>query len=92
MPDEKFSTMEAAVLRSELLQGGLDARDLEDGVALAGLSELRWITLLGLKGLCNDLRTVGKRGNYSLLPNRRRSHGFKMMRCGCLLEAILDCL
>ena len=30
MPDEKFSTMEVAVLRSELLQGGLDARDAAD--------------------------------------------------------------
>jgi len=30
MPDEKFSTMEVAVPRSELLQGGLDARDAAD--------------------------------------------------------------
>jgi hypothetical protein len=30
MPDEKFSTMEVAVLRSELMQGGLDARDAAD--------------------------------------------------------------
>jgi hypothetical protein len=30
MPDEKFSTMEVVVLRSELLQGGLDARDAAD--------------------------------------------------------------
>ena len=69
---------------------GDDARDLEDGVALARGRGLRRIALLGVEGLGKKLRAVGQRGNHAVVRDRLRGHHFQMVRRRGLFQAVLD--
>ena len=68
----------------------LNARDLEDRVALAGGRKLRRVALLGAEGLRQKLLAAGQRGNHARLLHRLRGHHLKMMRRRRFFQAILD--
>src|ERR1700676_1253723 len=61
--------------------GFLNAGDLEDGVAFAGGSELRGITLLGLERFGDELRAVRQGGGGAIDGDGLRGSDVKVM-CG----------